>query len=279
MRRASGRCWRACAEAKKRKRSVVSGLCLRYDAGYRETVKRIHAGAIGDVRVLQATDLRGPNWGKARKPEWTDMQYQMRNWYNFAWLSGDFNVEQHVHNLDVCAWVMKDQYPTLAYGVGGRQARTGPEFGHIYDHFAVVYEYESGARLVSVCRQQDNCKKEVSVKVYGTGGRAELTENTGGLWIKSDKDWTFDGPFNAMYQAEHDALFASIRSGEPIDNGDYMAKSTLLAIMGRMAAYTGGRITWNAALASTEDLSPPRHDWDAKLPEPPVAVPGTTRFK
>src|SRR5262249_6065296 len=165
-----------CEAAKKKNLSVVSGLCLRYDSGFRETVRRLHDGAIGDILVLQANDYRGSNWGKPRQPEWTDMQYQMRNWYNFTWLSGDFNVEQHVHFLDVCAWVMKNEYPVRAVGLGGRQVRTGEEFGHIYDHFAVVYDYASGAKLFSNCRQQQGCAKDMSAHVAGTKGRVELSE-------------------------------------------------------------------------------------------------------
>src|SRR5437764_953757 len=128
------------------------------DNGFRETVRRLHDGAAGEVVALQANDYRGGRWSRARKPEWTDMVYQMRNWYNFTWLSGDFNVEQHVHFLDVCAWVMKDQYPAKAVGMGGRQVLTGPEYGQIYDHFSVVYDYPDGAKLVRNCRQQPRCK-------------------------------------------------------------------------------------------------------------------------
>src|SRR5437763_2048412 len=133
---------------------IVSGLCLRYDNGFREIVKRLQGGAAGEIMALQASDYRGSNWSKPRQPGWTDMTWQMRNWYNFTWLSGDFNVEQHVHFLDVCAWVMRDCYPVRAVGLGGRQVRTGPEHGNIYDHFAVVYEYADGAKLFSNCRQQ-----------------------------------------------------------------------------------------------------------------------------
>jgi predicted dehydrogenase len=268
----------SCALARRKKLSLVSGLCLRYDYGFRETVRRLHDGAVGEVVSLQAFDYRGSNWGRARQPGWTDMQYQMRNWYNFTWLSGDFNVEQHVHFLDVCAWVMKDEYPASAVGVGGRQVRTGPEYGHIYDHFAVVYEYANGTTLHSNCRQQPGCKNNISARVTGTKGRAILSERRKGLSIHTSSDWHYAGPGNNMYQTEHDELFASIRSGRAIDNGEYMTKSTLLAIMGRMAAYTGQQITWEMALNSKEDLSPGAYDWDLKLAVPPVAMPGKTRF-
>jgi len=267
-----------CALAKKKGVSVVSGLCLRYDTGFKETVRRIHGGAIGEVVTLLANDYRGGRWAKVRLPEWTDMTYQMRNWYNFTWLSGDFNVEQHVHFLDVCAWVMRDRYPVRAIGMGGRAVLAGTEYGNIYDHFSVVYEYENGARLVSNCRQQPKTKGDMSAHALGSKGRALISEKDGGLWIKGEKDWAFDGPANQMYQAEHDELFASIRSGKPINNGEYMASSTLLAIMGRMAAYTGQQVTWDMALHSKEDLTPPKYDWNVKLPDPPIALPGVTKF-
>jgi predicted dehydrogenase len=268
----------SCALAQRKKLTIVSGLCLRYDLGFRETVRRLQGGAVGTIIALQANDYRGSNWAKLRQPDWTDMQYHMRNWYNFTWLSGDFNVEQHVHFLDVCAWVMNDEYPVRAVGMGGRQVRTAPEYGHIYDHFAVVYEYAGGAKLFSNCRQQRGCKNDISAHVLGSQGRAELSERRKGLAIHANTDWLYAGPTNLMYQAEHDELFASIRSGQPINNGEYMAKSTLLAIMGRMAAYTGQVITWDMALKSQEDLRPAAYDWHIKLPVPSVAMPGVTKF-
>jgi predicted dehydrogenase len=267
-----------CAKAKKKNLAIVSGLCLRYDHGFREAVRRLHEGGVGDVVALQANDYRGSNWSRSREAGWNEMTYQMRNWYNFTWLSGDFNVEQHVHFLDVCAWVMKDHYPVRAIGMGGRQARTAAEFGHIYDHFSVVYEYAGGARLFSNCRQQRGCKSDISAHVLGTKGKAQLAERRKGLWIKGGTDWQYAGAKNNMYQTEHDELFASIRAGKPINNGEYMAKSTLLAIMGRMAAYTGQEITWQMALTSKEELKPSEYTWQGTPPAARVAVPGQTRF-
>jgi predicted dehydrogenase len=270
---------KSCELAKTKGLSVVSGLCLRSDYGFRETVKRLQNGAVGDVVTIFANDYRSGRWAKPRQPGWTEMHYQMRNWYNFTWLSGDFNVEQHVHNLDVCAWVMREQYPVKAVGMGGRQVLTGPEYGQIYDHFSVVYEYPSGAKLISNCRQQPSCQNDMSVEVMGTRGRAEVTERRKGLRIHTEgSEWVYDGPLNPMYQTEHDELFAGIRNGKPINNGEYMAKSSLLAIMGRMAAYTGQRITWQMALDSKQDLSPSEYAWDAQPPEASLALPGQTRF-
>ncbi|MDG3002231.1 Gfo/Idh/MocA family protein [Paludisphaera mucosa] len=270
----------SCALAERKGLSIVSGLCLRYDDGFRETVRRIHEGAVGEVVALFANDYRSGRWAKPRQPGWSEMTYQMRNWYNFTWLSGDFNVEQHVHCLDVCAWLMKGRYPAKAVGLGGRQVLTGPEYGDVFDHFSVVYEYDDGVRLVSNCRQQPGTKGDISVHALGTRGRAELSERRKGLAIRptSGAAWAFDGPPNLMYQTEHDEFFASIRRGKPINNGDYMARSTLLAIMGRMAAYTGQEITWDMALNSRDDLSPGRYDWDAAPPASRIAIPGQTEF-
>jgi predicted dehydrogenase len=280
----------SCAEAKKKNLSVVSGLCLRYDAGFQEAVKRIHGGMIGDVVTLFANDYRGGRWEKKRQPDWSDMTYHMRNWYNFTWLSGDFNVEQHVHFLDVCAWVMKEKYPVKAIGMGGRTVLSGTEYGNIYDHFSIVYEYANGAKLVSNTRQHPKTKGDMSAHVLGSRGRSILSERTNGLTIRNDKDdWVYEGPGNEMYQEEHNQLFASIRAGKPINNGEYMSHSTLLAIMGRMAAYTGQEITWKMALESKEDLlkgvlsakndAPmPAYDWSTKLIHPPVSLPGVAKF-
>lgn len=267
-----------CELAKKKNLSVVSGLCLRYDYGFQETMKRIHGGDIGEITTLYANDYRTGRWIKPRQPDQTDMNYQMRNWYNFTWLSGDFNVEQHVHFLDVCAWAMKDEYPVKAIGMGGRSVYVGNGSGNIYDHFSIVYEFKNGVRLVANTRQQPKCKSDLSAQVIGTKGRATLSDREDGLAIATEKKWSYPWPGNQMYQTEHDELFASIRAGKPINNGEYMAKSSLLAIMGRMAAYTGQQITWDMAMNSKEDLSPPMYDWDVKLPDPPIAVPGITRF-
>jgi predicted dehydrogenase len=268
-----------CELARQKGLSVVSGLCLRYDNGFQETVRRIHDGAIGEVVALFANDYRSGRWAKPRQRDWTDMLYQMRNWYNFTWLSGDFNVEQHVHFLDVCAWVMNNEYPVKAVGMGGRQVLTEPEYGQIYDHFSVDYEYTHGAKLVSNCRQQPHCKNDRSVQVIGTRGRAKLSERRQGHQIKTQAGtWIYGGPQNQMYQTEHNELFVSIRNGKAINNGEYMARSTLLAIMGRMTAYTGQEITWEMTQESKENLSPGRYAWDAQPPVAPIAVPGQTRF-
>ncbi len=264
-----------CEEAKKKNLSIVSGLCFRYHNGFREAVKRIHDGALGEIRGLQANDYRGPIWVKPRQPGWTDIEWQMRNWYYFTWLSGDFNVEQHVHYLDNCSWVMND-YPMRAIGVGGRAIRTGPEYGNIYDHHSVTYEYANGAKLYATCRQYAGCANDISAHILGSRGVGIISDRR--MALMTATPWEYTGDKNNMYQTEHDELFAAIRNGKPINNGEYMSKSTLLAIMGRMATYTGQVITWDQAMNSKEDLSPPRYAWDVPLPAPAIAIPGVTKF-
>ncbi len=273
----------SCLEAKKKNLSIVSGLCWRYHNFMRETVKRIQDDAIGKIQVLQCTY----NTQNAKTPipydpaKWSEMEWQLRNWYYLSWLSGDHNVEQHVHSLDKMAWVLKDEYPVRAYGTGGRQVRTGPECGNIFDHHVVTYEFASGAKCFSMCRQQENCLNDVSDTIYGTGGTAALLgSNKRNSWvITGGKAWRV--PRNAkegnMYQQEHDELFASIRSGNPINDGDWMSKSSLMGIMGRMATYTGQEVTWDAALNSKEDLMPKNYAFGPN-PVPPPAIPGVTKL-
>jgi predicted dehydrogenase len=276
---------KACEEAKKKNLAIVSGLCWRYDHGMREAFRRVHEGAIGDITTLQCTYDTGGLWMIPRRNGWSDMEAQVRNWLYYTWLSGDFNVEQHIHSLDKMAWVMKDEYPVKAIGLGGRQVRTSPDYGHIYDHHSVVYEYANGVKLFSNCRQQDGCANDVSDHIFGTRGVCHIDAMRPVFSIKphgsGPKAWRYrpvrGGRDRGMYQNEHDELIASIRSGKPINNGEYMTKSTLLAIMGRMATYTGQVITWDNALHSREDLSPARYEFGA-LPVPEVARPGVTRF-
>jgi predicted dehydrogenase len=267
---------KACEQAQQKNLSIVSGLQMRFSEGHRETIKRLHDGALGEIRTLQANDYRGPIWVKPREPGWTDMQYHMRNWYYFTWLSGDFNVEQHIHILDLCNWIMNDQYPVRAYGTGGRQVRTGPDYGNIYDHHAVTYEYPNGAKLFATCRQMSGCMNDISTHVMGAKGTAAFSQR--GFEILTDNRWVHKADRSNAQQIEHDQLFASIRSGKPINNGSYMSRSTLMAIMGRMATYTGQTISWDQAMNSKEDLSPDRYDWDATPPASDVAIPGVTPF-
>lgn len=273
----------SCEKAEEKGLSFVSGLCFRYHEGVQETLKRVQDGAIGRVVAIQETYNCGPPWfrNKPRKPEWTEMEYQMRNWYPFTWLSGDHNVEQHVHSLDKAAWVMHDEPPERAWGSGGRQYRGKLAIGNIFDHHCVTYEYANGVRLYSHCRRQAGCSNDVSDILLGTKGTCNVLKHR----IEGENQWAFEGPKPNMYVAEHEALFQSIRNGQPINNGVYMARSSMLAILGRMATYTGRAITWEQAINSKEDLSPASYAWDAEPPilpdkngEYPIAVPGETKF-
>ena len=270
----------ACEVAKKKNLSIVSGLCWRYHFAMRETIKRIQDGEIGKVQILQTTY----NVGNAKPPitfdpkKWSEMEWQLRNWYYFSWLSGDHNVEQHVHSLDKMAWVLKNEYPIRAWGSGGRTVRTGPEYGNIYDHHVVTYEFASGAKCFSHCRQQDHTLNDVSDYIYGTAGTATLLGgNKRNFVIQAEKPWRFPKNQDAgnMYQQEHDEFFASIRSSNPINDGEWMSRSTLMGIMGRMATYSGQEVTWEQAMNSKEDLSPAHYAYGPN-PVPNPAVPGVT---
>jgi predicted dehydrogenase len=268
----------ACAEAKKKGLSLVSGLCYRYERAKQETMKRVHEGAVGEIVALHCAYNTHGLWHKDREPGWSDMEWQLRNWLYFTWLSGDHIVEQHIHSLDKMAWAMQDEPPVRATGLGGRQVRTSPKFGNIFDHHTVVFEYKNGVKLFSSCRQQNGTEVDVNDYVMGTKGTADVMKHQ----ITGEHPWQYEGPREDMYQNEHNALFASIRSGKPIHNGDYMIKSTLMAIMGRMATYTGQVITWDegerAALHSKEDLTPPRYEF-GPMKVAAVARPGITRWR
>lgn len=259
--------------AKSKKLGVGVGTQRRHQTGYLEAIKRIHDGAVGEITAARAYWNQGKLWNKPRQASWTDMEWQLRNWLYFTWLSGDHIVEQHVHNLDVINWVMRG-HPIRAMGMGGRQVRTGPEFGHIYDHFAIDYEYENGAHMMSQCRQIDGCAGYVHEAVHGTNGRAEL-ENTGRYSIEGKNAWKFTGQDNRPYVQEHIDLIASIRSGNPYVELKSVAESTLTAIMGRMSAYTGKAVTWEQALNSQEVWAPQQITF-GPLPVPPVPMPGVT---
>jgi predicted dehydrogenase len=268
-------------EAKKKNLSIVSGLCWRYDLGVKETMKRVLDGAIGVIRSIQETYLTGGLWHRGHKPDWTEMEYQMRNWYYFSWLSGDFNTEQHIHSLDKAGWAMHDEPPVRAWGIGGRQVRTDAKYGDIYDQHAVTYEYANGVHVHSYCRQIPGCYSDTSDIIVGTKGTANVLHYA----IDGENKWRYKGPRTSMYVEEHKALFSNLRAGTPINNGVYMARSTMLAILGRMVDYTGQALTWEQAINSKELLSPKQYTMDATppiLPDKdgryPVAMPGVTKF-
>ncbi len=271
---------KTCEEAKEKKLAVVSGLYWRYDHGVRETIKRIKEGAIGDIIAMQENYLTGTLWHRGTRdehPDWSEMEYQMRNWMYYTWLSGDHNVEQHIHSLDKALWLMDDKPPVAAYGMGGRQVRVEPKWGNIYDHHAVVYEWPN-TRVFSFTRQMSGQKmfNQTEDIILGTKGQANVIKheiNSGG------ETWRYRGDKPSMYDVEHVELFKSIKEGNPINNGQYMCYSTMLAILGRMCTYTGQRITWDEAWNSQLDMTPESYEWgDVKLPPEvlAVAMPGKT---
>lgn len=271
----------AAAEAKRRNLSIVSGFCYRYNHGVRAIMQQVHDGGIGEVRALYTTYNTGYVWAPfPRQPEWTDLQYQVKNWYYYTWLSGDHLVEQAVHSLDKMAWAMRDVPPVKCVAHGGRQVRTAPEFGNIFDHFSIVYDYPDGVKGFHFCRQQMGCANDNSDYIMGSDGVAHIVRAFSGPFVlKGKTNWRYrESKPSDMYQNEHDELFASIRSGKPINDGVAMAHSTLVAIMGRMAGYTGQEITWEQALNSQETLVPEINGWQTAVAVPPVALPGQTKF-
>ncbi|MCE6990625.1 Gfo/Idh/MocA family protein [Dyadobacter sp. CY323] len=274
-------------EAKKKKLNVVVGLQRHYQANYREAIKRIHDGAIGDIVGGQVYWVGSSPWVKERQPSQTEMEYQMRNWYYFNWLCGDHISEQHVHNIDVANWVKKG-YPVTIQGSGGRQVRTGKAYGEIFDHHTLDLVYADGTVISSQCRQFEGTWNRVDEAFVGTKGRIDsfegkktaLKDYKGGVIYQHD-----DKGDKNPYQVEHDELFAAVAKGEykfaDAENG---AKSTMTSIMGRMATYSGKMIKWDEALNSDINLFPDKLAWDASpkiLPGPdglyPVAVPGKTQ--
>jgi predicted dehydrogenase len=264
---------KSCEAAKQKGLAIVSGLCWRYAPHVKETVSRIQEGAIGDIVAIESSYNTGTEWHRGDDPKWSRMEYQIRNWLYYTWLSGDHIVEQAIHSLDKTTWLQGDVSPVRAMGMGGRQQRTGPRFGNIFDHHAVFFEYASGIRVYFTCRRQDDCSRFVDDTVLGTKGTARIIAGR----IEGEKPWRFRGRKPSMYVEEHKAMFKSIRAGEPINNGHYMCNSSLIAIMGRLCTYTGRTLTWDEANGSTEQLGPKDYAW-GDVPEPPVPVPGVTKF-
>ena len=269
----------AASESKQKGLGVQSGFCWRTHYAERETYQRVRDGMIGDVHTAYSTYLGSSPWSKPREASWSDLEYQLRNWMYFCWLSGDHLVEQAVHSVDKMCWAFDDVPPISATGQGGRQQRVEAEYGHVYDHFSIAYEYPNGGRGFIACRQQQGCAGDVSDQVIGSKGSVRQTSGKKNMILTAGKEtWKYDGPKNDMYQTEHDEFFASIRAGQPLNFGEKLAHSTLVAIMGRMSAYTGQTITWDEALNSQESLIPANLDMQMKLETPPVPMPGRTKF-
>ncbi len=261
--------------AKQKGLSIVSGLCWRYETGMIETVRRIHDGQIGEIVALESTRYHGAvGRMEPRTPAMTPLEWQVRNWYFHAWLSGDFIAEQFVHDLDMLTMAMNDEYPVSCVASGGRQVRTGAEYGDIYDHFNAVFEYADGRKAYAGTRQWPGCPNHYVNWVLGSSGRANLMAYD----IQGANPWKLGKPMENMWQLEHNALFAGLRSGELINNGEYMAKSTLMGLMARDSAYTGQVLTWDQMMNSQRDFTLPEYAWDAAVPEPVVPIPGVTQF-
>ncbi|RMH14761.1 MAG: gfo/Idh/MocA family oxidoreductase [Planctomycetota bacterium] len=253
---------------------VVAGTQRRHHAIYLEIMNRIHDGAIGEVVSASCYWNQGGLWVHERQPHYTDMEWQIRNWLYFTWLSGDHICEQHIHNIDVCNWAF-GKPPVRAMGMGGRQVRTDPRYGNIFDHFAIEFEYEGGRKMLSMCRQIDGCASRVSEFIQGTTGAAHT--NHGAAEITGATQWKYQGRAPNPYVVEHADLIDAITSGNRLNEARRVAESTLTAIMGRMSAYSGQELTFEQVLNSDLDLTPPAYEFGA-LPVAPVAVPGRTRY-
>lgn len=276
----------AAEEAKRKKLNVVVGLQRHYQKSYIETVKRIHNGEIGDVVSGQVYWNSGGVWVNPRQPDQNEMEYQMRNWYYFNWLCGDHIVEQHVHNIDVANWV-KNKYPVSAYGAGGRFLRTGKDSGEIFDNHSVEFVYDDGTTLLSQCRHFTGGQNRIDETFQGTKGKAYFGSNSGKLWDhKGNVIFNYDGKGDPNpYQAEHDELFAAVAEKQfKFADAENAAKSTMTAIMGRYATYSGDKVKLDDALNSDINLMPDRFAWDAMpkiLPDAngnyPHAIPGVSK--
>lgn len=276
----------AAEEAKKKNLKVGCGLQRHHQAGYIETIKRLHDGAVGDIVAMRAYWNGTPVGPKKKRADLdaqlgrkaTEMEYQIRNWYMFVWLCGDHICEQHIHNLDVINWI-KGGHPVKAQGQGGRAFLQGPDTGEIFDHHFVEFEYEDGSHLLSQCRQIKGCWNSVSEHVTGTKGTCDVNSYT----IRGADTWKYRGESKDPYQVEHDDLFDAIRNNKPYNEAVNGAMSTMTAIFGRMATYSGKEITWEQAFNSNLSYAPSAYTWDTLpkvLPGPdgnyPHAMPGVT---
>jgi predicted dehydrogenase len=279
----------ASAEVAKRKGLKVGvGLQRHHDASYQEAIKRIHDGALGRIVTLRCYWNSGPPAKTAiPRGNMTELEYQVRNWYFFDWLSGDHICEQHIHNIDVGNWIKQAQ-PVEAVGMGGRQVRTGKEYGNIFDHHAVEFTYADGTKMFSYCRQMPGCKNLVAEFAEGTQGAAELGNVRFALTRGDEILWRAPGRRQAKganpYQVEHDVLFDAVLNNKPHNEAEFGALSTMTAILGRLATYSGQAVTWEQAFKSDRRLTTDAESWDAPAPvQPnpdgsyPIPVPGVTQ--
>ena len=274
----------ACEMAKQKKLSLVSGLYCRYEPSYQETIRKIHEGAIGDIVAIEESAIRGPYAVYSRTPGLTELQDQFINWSCFAWLSGDDVLEGLIHNLDRANWAMGERAPVKCHGLGGRSSAPDQFNGTLFDHHSVVYQYQNGVRLYAFARSQPGCYNEISSVVSGTRGRCFLLQGR----IEGETKWQYRRPARprfSAYDLEHQVLFKAIRSGTPVNNGDYMVRATMAAVMGQLSCYTGREVTWDQAMKSSFSLGPKPEECSFDMEPPakpdekgryPVPVPGVT---
>ncbi len=254
---------------------VVVGLQRHYQESYLQAFEKMKEGLIGDIVSAQCWWNSGGVWKIARQPGWSEMEYQMRNWYYFNWLCGDHITEQHIHNIDVINWFVsgdseKGGHPTIAQGMGGREVRTGPDTGEIFDHHYVEFRYDNGVIMNSQCRHQPGCLNKVEEEIHGTEGSIYMG-NKGKTYItdrKGNEIWTYRNrePENP-YDVEHVKLHEHIREDKPINNAYYGAKSSFTSVFGRLATYSGVEVNWDEAIASNFSIMPEDYSFDA---EPPI---------
>ncbi len=261
--------------AKEKKLALRAGFNMRFEPAYQEAMERVHGGDIGDIVAIYSTRLgnRLTRFSGERLPGQTDLEWQLRNWHFFSWLSGDYIMEISVHSVDKIAWAMRDEPPMKCHATGGRWQQ---KIGDIWDQFDVTYTWANGAIAILKTRYQDGVYNEQKDTVIGTKGRCEF--NGYAAQITGEKPWRYAGPKTASHQIEHDEFFADLRAGKIPNDGDRMAQSTLMGIMGRMSAYTGKEVTWEMALSSKLDTMPKDLRWDMALPVQPVPAPGVTQF-
>lgn len=273
---------RAADVAKGKGLCLVSGLQSRYHAGYAETVQRIHDGAIGDVVGIEENFLREPYVVIDRAPGLSELEWQCSTQYHFRWLSGDDVPQSLVHNLDRASWVLHNTAPARCHGLGGRSSMTEPIYGDVFDHHSVVYECDGGVRIYAFCRTTKGCYNGAPSTVFGSKGRASVMQ----CQIWGENAWRWEGKCDP-YQIEHDVLFGAVRSGEPVNNGDYMARSTMIGVMGQISCYTGEEITWEQINKSDFFYAPHPEDCHDGMEPPvvadangsyPVPKPGVTRL-
>jgi predicted dehydrogenase len=260
-------CLQAAKMADEKKLKVVVGLQRHYEDKYLQTLARVRDGLAGDIVSGQIYWNGDRPWFKNRKPEMSELQYQLYNWGHFMWLSGDHIVEQHVHNIDVANWFL-DKLPVSAYGVGGLQNRKPDQPTQIYDHHAVTFTYPGGVKIASQCRQFPGGEGRVSEEFQGTKGIVrigEITDHDGKVL------WKYDGKGANPYQVEHDALHDAIRTDKPLNNASYGATSSFTAVLGRYATYSGKQVAYDKVLGLDDRTMPEGLAWDGPAPVQPGA--------